>query len=151
MSRTVIDILRELELHRADMERVSLAIHAKPELMFEEHHAVSVLTTWLAEAGFAIVCPAGGLDTAFVARHHGGRPGPTIAVLMEYDALPELGHGCGHNLIAAGGALAAIVAVSAAADHAGTRSPATGPDRRSSRLSGPPECRRIRPVADRRG
>jgi amidohydrolase len=113
-----MDIMRALDRHRSEMERVSLAIHAYPELCFEEHHAVSLLTTWLTRAGFAVKCPAGGLPTAFVARHEGARPGPTVAVLMEYDALPELGHGCGHNLIAAGGALAAIVA--AATDHAGT-------------------------------
>jgi amidohydrolase len=102
------------------MDRISLAIHAHPELAFEERHAVSLLTAWLAGAGFTVECPAGGLATAFVARHEGGRPGPTVAVLMEYDALPGLGHGCGHNLIAAGGALAAIVAAETVPDHAGS-------------------------------
>ncbi len=116
----MIDVTAALHRHRAEMERVSLAIHARPELCFQEHHAVSVLTTWLAGAGFAVQCPAGGLGTAFVARHEGARPGPTVAVVMEYDALPDLGHGCGHNLIGAGGALAAIVAAEAFPEHPGT-------------------------------
>jgi amidohydrolase len=62
----------------------------------------------------------GGLETAFVARHEGHGDGPTVAILMEYDALPGLGHACGHNLIGAGGALAAIAAAEAIPDHPGT-------------------------------
>jgi len=116
----MIEITAALHRHRAEMERISLAIHSRPELCFEEHYAVSLLTTWLAGAGFSVECPAGGLDTAFVARHEGSRPGPVVAVVMEYDALPDLGHGCGHNLIAAGGALAAIVAAETVPDHVGT-------------------------------
>src|SRR5690349_5509202 len=114
------DLLRLLPAYRRELERISLAIHARPEGQCEERYAVSELTRWLAGAGFAVGCPAGGLETAFVARHQGGRPGPTVAVLMEYDALPGLGHGCGHNLIAAGGALAAILAARARPDHPGT-------------------------------
>src|SRR5690349_7608337 len=114
------DLLRLLPAYRPAMDRISLAIHARPEVRFEEQYAVSELTRWLAGEGFAVGCPAGGLETAFVARHQGSRPGPTVAVLMEYDALPGLGHGCGHNLIAAGGALAAIAAAEAMPDHPGT-------------------------------
>ncbi|MEU4157960.1 M20 family metallopeptidase [Actinoplanes sp. NPDC026670] len=114
------DLLRLLPAYRPTMDRVSLAIHGRPEIRFEERHAVAELTRWLAGEGFAVGTPAGGLETAFVARHQGSRPGPTVAVLMEYDALPGLGHGCGHNLIAAGGALAAILAARADPDHPGT-------------------------------
>ncbi|MEU2585890.1 M20 family metallopeptidase [Streptomyces avermitilis] len=110
----------ELSLLRPRMEEVSRAIHARPELKFAEFHAVEVLTGWLAEAGFAVRAGAGGLDTAFVAVHEGSEPGPYVAVLAEYDALPGLGHGCGHNLIAAGGAAAAITAVRALPHHPGT-------------------------------
>jgi amidohydrolase len=114
------DLLRLLATHRPAMDRISLAIHRRPEVRFEERYAVAELTRWLAGEGFAVGTPAGGLETAFVARHHGSRPGPTVAVLMEYDALPGLGHGCGHNLIAAGGALAAILAARCRPDHPGT-------------------------------
>ncbi|OHV30372.1 amidohydrolase [Pseudofrankia sp. EUN1h] len=105
---------------RPRMDEVSLSIHAHPELKFAELHAQRTLTAWLAEAGFTVLAPAGGLETAFVAVHQGGRPGPRIAVLAEYDALPEVGHGCGHNLIAAGGVAAAIAAVRVLPDHPGT-------------------------------
>lgn len=110
----------ELTALRPRMEEVSRAVHARPELKFAEFHALEVLTGWLAEAGFAVERGAGGVDTAFVAVHEGSTPGPYVAVLAEYDALPAVGHGCGHNLIAAGGAAAAIAAVRAQPDHAGT-------------------------------
>jgi amidohydrolase len=104
----------------ARMEAVSLAIHARPELKFGEFHAREVLTSWLAEAGFAVRAPVGGVETAFVAVHGGVEPGPCVAVLAEYDALPGIGHGCGHNLIAAGGVAAAIAVSAALPDHPGT-------------------------------
>jgi amidohydrolase len=110
----------EIAALRPRMEAVSLAIHARPELKFQEVHACRRLTGWLAEAGFAVEAPAGGLETAFVAVHEGAGPGPRIAVLLEYDALPGIGHGCGHNLIAAGGAAAAVAVARALPDHPGT-------------------------------
>ncbi|WP_416984691.1 M20 family metallopeptidase [Streptomyces sp. T028] len=110
----------ELAALRPRMEAVSLAIHARPELKFDEFHAQQVLTRWLAEEGFTVTSGAGGLDTAFVATHHGPEPGPYVAVLAEYDALPGVGHGCGHNLIAAGAAAAAVAVVRALPAHPGT-------------------------------
>lgn len=85
---------------------VSREIHQNPELAFREHHAASLLTAWLEDEGFTVERGIAGLETAFVAVR--GRGEPRIAYLLEYDALPDLGHGCGHNLIAAGGAAAAI-------------------------------------------
>jgi metal-dependent amidase/aminoacylase/carboxypeptidase family protein len=67
--------------------------------------------------------PVGGVDTAFVAVHEGPVPGPYVAVLAEYDALPGVGHGCGHNLIAAGAAAAAIAGIRALPGHPGTSPP----------------------------
>ncbi|RAY13692.1 amidohydrolase [Actinomadura craniellae] len=110
----------ELATLRPRMDAVSLAIHARPELKFAEFHARELLTGWLAQAGFAVRAPAGGVETAFVAVHEGTSPGPRVAVLAEYDALPGIGHGCGHNLIAAGGAAAAIAVVRALPEHPGT-------------------------------
>jgi amidohydrolase len=106
--------------HRAEMDRISRAIHQTPETRFEERFAAETLTGWLAENGFSVERGVGGLETAFVARHEGSAPGPTVAILMEYDALPGVGHGCGHNLIGAGCALAAIAAAEAFPDHPGT-------------------------------
>lgn len=80
----------------------SLALHAEPELAFQEHRAAALLTGALDEAGFAVRRPVAEMPTAFVARVGSGR-GPRVALLLEYDALPDLGHACGHNLIAAAG------------------------------------------------
>jgi amidohydrolase len=92
---------------------VSHRIHDRPELLFEERFAARTLASALgAEVG------AYGLETAFEAR--AGSSGPTVAVLCEYDALPGIGHGCGHNVIAAAG-LGAGLAAAAVADDVGGR------------------------------
>jgi amidohydrolase len=83
-------------------------IHAHPEIGLEERHAADLLTSTIASYGFEVERPAGGLETAFIARKRGRGPGPRIAFLAEYDALPGLGHGCGHNLIASSTLAAAI-------------------------------------------
>jgi amidohydrolase len=82
-------------------ELVALAreIHAHPELAFQERRAAALLVRALREAGLEVAAPAYGLETAFEAR--AGEGGPTVALLAEYDALPGIGHACGHNLIAA--------------------------------------------------
>ncbi|MFD5735708.1 M20 family metallopeptidase [Streptomyces sioyaensis] len=102
------------------LEQVSLDLHNRPEIRFEEHYAVGRLTTRLAAAGFDVDKGVAGLATAFTATHRGATDGPTIAVLLEYDALPGMGHGCGHNLIAAGGLIAALAAAAVRPDHPGT-------------------------------
>lgn len=98
-------------------------IHARPELGFEEHHAHDVLTGLLEEAGLAVTRGARGLPTAFEAT--AGETGPLIAVLCEYDALPGIGHACGHNVIGTAGVGAAIAAA-ALADEVGGRIVALG-------------------------
>ncbi len=87
-------------IDRARDERVglSLDIHAHPELNFEERHAAAVLTDALERWGFDVERGVGGTETAF--RATAGSGSPTVAFLAEYDALPDIGHGCGHNLIA---------------------------------------------------
>ena len=93
-------------------------IHAHPELCYEEHHAHKVLTDVLDGHGLAPVRGAYGLATAFEAR--AGSQGPEVAVLCEYDALPGIGHACGHNIIAAAG-LGAGLAGAAIAEELGGR------------------------------
>ncbi|KAB2343679.1 amidohydrolase [Actinomadura rudentiformis] len=117
---TLETLSAELTSLRPRMDAVSLAIHARPELKFAEFHAQKQLAGWLAESGFAVRLAAGGVETAFVAVHQGTSPGPCVAVLAEYDALPDVGHGCGHNLIAAGGVAAAIAVVRTLPEHPGT-------------------------------
>ncbi len=81
---------------------ISHQIHANPELAFKERAACALLVDALNKAGLDVESPCGGLDTAFAAEF-GGNAGPTVALLAEYDALPEIGHACGHNLIATAG------------------------------------------------
>ncbi len=90
-----------IEAARSELVKVSLDIHAHPELNYEEHHAAKVLSGTLEDHGFQVARGVGGVETAFTATlPGGGGDGPTVAILAEYDALPEIGHGCGHNLIA---------------------------------------------------
>lgn len=93
-------------------------IHERPELGFEEYHAHEVLTTVLADAGLEVTRSAYGLDTAFEAR--AGSGGPVVAVLCEYDALPGIGHACGHNVIGTAGVGAGIAAAAVAEELGGT-------------------------------
>lgn len=93
----------------ADAERlidVSHRIHSRPELNFEEHFAHDLLCDVLDSVGFRVQRHAYGLATAFEASV--GETGPEVLLLLEYDALPGIGHGCGHNLIAASGLGAAL-------------------------------------------
>ncbi|MBA2718729.1 MAG: M20 family metallopeptidase [Chloroflexi bacterium] len=114
------DVKRRLaaavEAARDEIVGLSHRIHAHPEPAFEEVKAA----TWVAEVlrghGFKVEQPAGSLATAVRATLPGGRggDGPRIAILAEYDALPGLGHGCGHNTMAASGVGAAIALASIA-------------------------------------
>ncbi|MHB1651824.1 MAG: M20 family metallopeptidase [Desulfitobacteriaceae bacterium] len=88
---------------------VTREIGEHPELGYQEHLAVKLLTGFLQKHGFEVQQGVAGLDTAFLARFKGVNPGPRIAFLAEYDALPGVGHGCGHNLI--GGASIGAAAI----------------------------------------
>lgn len=95
-----------------DLERLSLRIHDHPELAYEEVKAAGWLAEFLGSQGFKVERGVGGVETAFRASFETGA-GPTIAIMCEYDALPSIGHACGHNAIAtagagAGAALAAV-------------------------------------------
>ena len=88
-----------IERAREQLLDLSHRIHATPELGMEERHASAWLSDALSGSGFTVERGAGGLDTAFSAR---SGPGPfRVVVCAEYDALPGIGHACGHNLIAA--------------------------------------------------
>jgi amidohydrolase len=80
---------------------LSHRIHANPELGHEERQASTWCAELLREHGFEVTAPFGGLETAFRARTVVGHPRPAIAFLAEYDALPGMGHACGHNIIGA--------------------------------------------------
>jgi amidohydrolase len=107
------DVCRAVDDKEPMLREVSAAIHAHPELKFEEHYAAELLANRLREAGFETTLGAAGMDTAVAATHPAVTAGRTIAILGEYDALPEIGHACGHNLIAAAalGACTALASV----------------------------------------
>ena len=109
-------VIKEVEAHRSRLRDISLKIHANPELGFKEVKASALLTQYLEENGFAIERGICELPTAFQGRYGNGKP--AIAILAEYDALPQLGHACGHNLIA-GCAVGAAVASKPAIDKCG--------------------------------
>jgi amidohydrolase len=92
------DACRAVDERREALLSVAHEIHAHPELAFQEHRAAALLVRALKEEGLPVEAPAYGLETAFESR--AGRAGPTVALLAEYDALPGIGHACGHNLIA---------------------------------------------------
>ena len=99
-----------VEANRDEILALSRAIHADPEPAFEEHRAAARVAAAIAGHGYVVEHPAGRLATAVRGRLAGGLGpnGPRIGVLAEYDALPGLGHGCGHNTMAASGVGAAI-------------------------------------------
>ena len=103
------DLLASAESAAQVVRAVAHRIHQNPELRFEEHAAVGYLREALTARGLGVEERLGGLETAFRARVGSGR-GPHVAILAEYDALPEIGHACGHNLIA-GAALGAFLAL----------------------------------------
>jgi len=96
---------------------VSHSIHSHPEENYAEHHAHSVLTSAFDELGFTVTRGAYEMPTAFEAT--AGSSGPEIAVFCEYDALPGIGHACGHNIIAAAGLGAALGAAAVATEVGG--------------------------------
>ena len=94
-------LLDAIDEQRGLIFEVADAIHAHPEIGYQEVFASDLLTCVFSEQGFQVERGVCDMPTAFVARLDSDRPGPTVAFLAEYDALPNLGHGCGHNLIAA--------------------------------------------------
>ena len=106
-------VIAKVEAQRQQLRDLSLKIHANPEIGFKEIKAAAWLTQYLEKNGFTVERGICELETAFRGSYGEGKP--AIALLAEYDALPNLGHACGHNLIA-GGSVGAAVAAKAAID-----------------------------------
>src|SRR5260221_2544376 len=100
---------------KADLIALSREIHAAPELAYKEFKAVAAIERLLKKYGHQMERPYGGLETAFRSRV-GPMSGPFVALLAEYDALPDVGHGCGHNLIAMSNVGAYLLATQEAKD-----------------------------------
>src|SRR6201996_8375981 len=101
------DVASPIDAMRDELLSLSHAIHAEPELALEEFKAAERLTGAVERHGIAAQREAFGLKTAYASEF--GERGPTIAILSEYDALPGIGHACGHNIIATAGFGAAMV------------------------------------------
>ncbi len=108
--------IQDIDTHRSELIDLSLKIHMNPEIGLEEVKASGWLTKYLENNGFQVERGIADLPTAFKASH--GRGSPAIAFLAEYDALPKLGHACGHNIIATA-AVGAGIAAKQAADRLG--------------------------------
>jgi amidohydrolase len=102
------EALNVIDSMAATIIEISDTLHDHPELGSQEYKSVDLLTSELNRHGFEVETGLAGMNTAFKATFRGRENGPTIALLPEYDALPELGHACGHNIIAAGCTGAAI-------------------------------------------
>lgn len=103
--QTIADRIDQLA---SEFIEISSFIGQNPELGNEEWKASARLKEALDKYGFQVQSPVLDLPTAFLATYKARKPGPTIAFLCEYDALPELGHACGHHLIAVMGLAAAV-------------------------------------------
>ena len=109
----VAELGERIEALRPEIESVWCDIHDHPELAFHETYAVDRLTRAIGAHGLTADVGVYGVDTAFEARF--GQDGPRVGILSEFDALPGIGHGCGHNVIAAAG-LGAVLALKDLAD-----------------------------------
>ncbi len=114
MSAVKDTIVQAVDRLAGDLEDLSRTIHANPELGYQEVKAAGWLAEFLSRQGFKVERGVADVPTAFRAIMETG-PGPTIAIMCEYDALPAIGHACGHNVIAAVGA-GAGAALAAARD-----------------------------------
>ncbi|CAG8730243.1 7341_t:CDS:2, partial [Cetraspora pellucida] len=101
--------LKAIEDVSEELREISIKIHENPELAYEEKYAHKLLVNYLQEKGFKVTPNAFGLETAFVAEFQSkAGKGRVVSFNSEYDALPDIGHACGHNLIAISGIGAAI-------------------------------------------
>jgi amidohydrolase len=118
LSEAKARLAAEIDRRAGLLVDVSHKIHARPEIGYEETYAHQLLTGVLEHEGLDVTRSANGVATAFEAS--AGASGRRIAVVCEYDALPGIGHACGHNIIAAAG-LGAGLAAAALADELGGR------------------------------
>ena len=103
--QTILDYIENNKRHYIEM---SHQIHQRPDLGNEEIFASRTLIEHLKKEGFDIETDLAGHATGFIARYESTKPGPTIGFLAEYDALPGLGHACGHNIIGTASTLAGV-------------------------------------------
>ena len=111
-------IIDNIESRRGELEEITREIHSNPELGFHEDQASRLLTNYLRENDFTVEAGICQLPTAFKAGYCKGKP--EIAILAEYDSLPEIGHACGHNIIATSAVGAGVAAKLAVEEYGGS-------------------------------
>ena len=116
-NKEVNEIIKQL---RPELQELSEYIYDHPELGHEEVKSSKAHVELLEKHGFTVEYPYLSIDTAFKAVYKGEKPGPSIAYLSEYDALPGIGHGCGHNILGATDTGAGIVLSKLVDDIGGT-------------------------------
>lgn len=109
-------VMDRIDAMADELREISLTLHKNPELGETEYQAAQLLTQAVEKHGFTVDHGSGGFETAFIAKK--GNGAPNIAFLAEYDALPEMGHACGHNLIAAMSYGAAVAFAAVAGERA---------------------------------
>lgn len=102
------ELFKKIDEFRKEMISLSESIHTYSELAFDEYKSSQLIMDTLEKHGFEVQRGVGSLKTAFKAVYNGKKGYPTVGFLAEYDALPGVGHGCGHNLIAPTSVFAAI-------------------------------------------
>ncbi len=137
----LVDLVRSKVLAvEPELVGLSHALAADPELAYEEHRAAARCADLLELYGLTVERSAYGLPTAFAAR--AGSRGPHVLVCAEYDALPEVGHACGHNVIAASAVGAGIALAALAEEHRAAGHGARHARRGGGRRQGRPDPRR---------
>ncbi|GAB7146192.1 M20 family metallopeptidase [Mycobacterium riyadhense] len=117
LAASALDNVEEVVRRRgSELVELSHAIHAEPELAFAEHRSCAKTQALVAERGFEMAAAVAGLDTAFRADYGSGPL--VVGICAEYDALPGIGHACGHNIIAAS-AVGTALALAEVADDLG--------------------------------
>jgi amidohydrolase len=109
-------IVKTIEEQKTELRQISDALWNHPETAYNEHFAAATVAEFLTKKGFSVIKPYCEIETAFRAEFSNGE-GPVFAIVAEYDALPELGHGCGHNLICTAAIAAFLGVVQAMKDH----------------------------------
>lgn len=104
-------IVSTIDTSNTKLHEINKRLHSHPETAYKEHYAHETITSFLSDRGFAVKKHTYGLDTSFEAEYGSG--GRLVIVCAEYDALPEIGHACGHNLIATS-SIATFLATAAA-------------------------------------
>src|SRR3990172_5334689 len=110
--------IADVEARQRELIELSLRIHANPEIAFQEERSAALLADYLQASGFRFELGICEISTAFRATCGAGNP--RVAFIAEYDALPGVGHGCGHNIIGTASAAAGIAVKAGAGETGGT-------------------------------